>query len=369
MSMSKLFAPLRVGGKTLNQRISMAPMTRLRANQSHLPLPSVKEYYEQRASVPGTLIVTEATVISPRHGGYPNVPGIYSDSQVAAWKEVTDAVHNKGSYIYLQLWALGRAANPAFLAQAGHPLLSASDIPMKSAFSDEIHQPRSMTEREIQDSIADFRNAAKNAISAGFDGVEIHGANGYLVDQFLQDVSNTRTDKWGGNLANRSRLAVEVTRAVAAEIGNQRTAIRLSPWSRYQGMRMEDPIPQFSDVVRQLAQLKLAYLHACEPDERDKDGDLNWLLEAYGNSSPVLVAGNYNGDSAKTAVDSVYANHDVVIAFGRPYIANPDLPFRVKRGLPFAQFDPATMYGQGSEGYTDYPFSQEFSSVSGAGRV
>lgn len=250
-------------------------MTRLRADQSHLPLPSVKEYYEQRASVPGSLIVTEATVISPRHGGYPNVPGIYNDSQVAAWKEVTDAVHNKGSYVYLQLWALGRAANPAFLSQGGHPLLSASDAPMKSAFNDEIHQPRAMTEKEIHDSISDFRNAAKNAIRAGFDGVEIHGANGYLVDQFLQDVSNTRTDKWGGSITNRSRLAVEITRAVVAEIGNQRTAIRLSPWSRYQGMRMGDPIPQFSDVVRQLAQFQLAYLHACEPDARDNDGDLN----------------------------------------------------------------------------------------------
>ncbi|KAJ5635467.1 FMN-linked oxidoreductase [Penicillium longicatenatum] len=358
--MSKLFTPLRIGGKTLNQRIAMAPMTRLRADQLHLPLPSVPKYYEQRASVPGSLIITEATVISPRHGGYPNVPGIYNDSQVAAWKEVTDSVHNKGSYIYLQLWALGRAANPAFLSQGGHPLLSASDSPMKSTFSDEIHHPRPMTEKEIYESIADFRNAARNAIKAGFDGVEIHGANGYLVDQFLQDVSNKRMDKWGGSIANRSRLAVEVTRAVVAEIGSQRTAIRLSPWSKYQGMRMEDPILQFSNVVRQLAQFKLAYLHSCEGDAKNNDGDLNWLLEAYGGSSPVLVAGNYNGTSAKTAVDTTYAKHDVVVAFGRPYIGNPDLPFRVKHGLPFAEFEPATMYGQGSEGYVDYPFSEEF---------
>lgn len=363
--MSKLFSPLRIGGKTISQRMAMAPMTRLRADQAHRPLPFVKQYYEQRASVPGSLIVTEATVISPRHGGYPNVPGIYNDSQVAAWKEVTEAVHNKGSYIYLQLWALGRTANPGFMSQGGHPLLSASDVPMKSAFSDEIHQPRPMTEQEIEDSIADFRNAAKNAIRAGFDGVEIHGSNGYLVDQFLQDVSNKRTDKWGGSIPNRSRLAVEVTRAVAAEIGNQRTAIRLSPWSRYQGMRMADPIPQFSDVVGQLAQFQLAYIHACESETRDIDGDLNWLLDAYGGSSPALVAGNYNGESAKTAVDDIYANHDVAVAFGRPYISNPDLPFRVKRGLPFAAFDPATMYVQSPEGYLDYPFSEEFLSESG----
>jgi NADPH2 dehydrogenase len=236
---------------------------------------------------------------------------------------------------------------------------------MKSAFSDEIHRPRPMTEPEIQDAITDFRIAAKNAMMAGFDGVEIHGANGYLVDQFLQDVSNQRTDKWGGDIANRSRFAVEVTRAVVAEIGNQHTAIRLSPWSRYQGMRMADPIPQFSDLARQLAQFKLAYLHACESDAKDvNDGDLKWLLEAYGDSSPVLVAGNYNGDTAKTAVDTTYANHDVVVAFGRPYIGNPDLPFKVKHGLPFAGFDPTTMYGQGTGGYIDYPFSNEFASIS-----
>ncbi|PLB53445.1 FMN-linked oxidoreductase [Aspergillus steynii IBT 23096] len=362
--MSKLFTPLKIGGRTLSNRIAMAPMTRLRADASHLPLSSVKEYYQQRASVPGSLLITEATVISPQHGGYANVPGIYNDRQVTAWKEVTNAVHDKGSSIYLQLWALGRAANPAFLNQGGHPLLSASDVAMKSAFSDEIHQPRAMTEEEIQNAIIDFRIAAKNAMVAGFDGVEIHGANGYLLDQFLQDVSNKRTDQWGGTVANRSRLAVEVTRAVVAEIGNQHTAIRLTPWSRYQGMRMADPIPQFTDVVQQLAQFRLAYLHACEGDEKDPAESLGWLMETYGDASPVLVAGNYNAESAKSAVDTKYANHDVVVAFGRPYISNPDLPFRVKHGIPFAPLDPGSMYGQSSEGYIDYPFSKEFSSSS-----
>lgn len=360
--MSKLFAPLKIGKRTLNQRIAMAPMTRLRADQSHLPLPSVTEYYRQRASVPGSLIVTETTVISPRHGGYPNVPGIYSDSQIAGWKKVTDAVHDKGSYIYLQLWALGRAANPGFLEKGNHPLLSASDIPMKSPFSDELHRPRPMTEKEIEGSISDFTVAAENAILAGFDGVEIHGANGYLVDQFLQDISNTRTDNWGGSIKNRSRFAIEVTRAVAASIGNDRTAIRLSPWSRYQGMRMENPVPQFSDVVQQLAQLKLAYVHACESDAKDNGEGLDWLLKAYGDASPVLVAGNYNGESAQKAVDTTYAPHDVVVAFGRPYISNPDLAFKVKKGIPFVPFDSATMYGQGPKGYIDYGFSKEFSS-------
>ncbi|OQE10583.1 hypothetical protein PENFLA_c088G05792 [Penicillium flavigenum] len=359
--MSKLFTPFKIGGMTLSQRIAMAPMTRLRADTSHLPLPSVKEYYQQRASVPGTLIVTEATVISPRHGGYENVPGIYNDQQIGSWKEVTNAVHDKGSYIFLQLWALGRAANPEFLAQRGHNLVSASDVPMKSAFSDEMHHPSPLTELGIREAISDFTTAAENAMLAGFDGVEIHGANGYLIDQFLQDVSNKRTDKWGGDIKNRSRLAVEVTRAVAKAIGNERTAIRLSPWSRYQGMGMEDPMPQFSDVAQRLADLKLAYLHVCEYDAKDKEESIQWLLEAYENASPILLAGNYNGESARKAVDTKYAGHDVAVAFGRPYISNPDLAFRIERGLPFAPFDPATVYGQLSEGYIDYPFSEQFS--------
>jgi NADPH2 dehydrogenase len=298
--------------------------------------------------------------VSPRHGGYPNVPGIYNDSQIAAWKKVSDAVHAKGSHIYLQLWALGRAANPQFLERSGHKLVSSSDVPMKSAFSDDMHYPTPMTEDDIQNTISDFVNAAENATLAGFDGVEIHGANGYLVDQFLQDVSNSRNDNWGGSIENRSRFAVELTKAVVNAIGNDRTAIRFSPWSRYQGMRMSDPIPQFSDVVRRLADLKLAYLHACESDVKDEG--IDWLLKAYRNASPVLLAGNYNGESAKETVDNKYPNHDIGIAFGRPYIANPDLPFRVKKGIPFAPFHSQTVYGQGSEGYTDYPFSEEFSS-------
>ncbi|KAH6867515.1 hypothetical protein B0T10DRAFT_451748, partial [Thelonectria olida] len=357
--MSKLFTPLKVGAVTINQRIAMAPMTRLRANDSHIPLPSVKEYYQQRASVPGSLIVTEATVISPRHGGYSNVPGIYHKSQIDAWREVTDAVHAKGSHVFLQLWALGRAGNPQFLQQGGHPLVSSSDVPMKSAFSDEMHYPTPLTEDGIWDAISDFTVAAQNAMMAGFDGVEIHGANGYLVDQFIQDVSNKRTDSWGGSLENRSRFAVEVTRAVANAIGSDRTAIRLSPWSRYQGMRMVDPVPQFSDLAQRLANLKLAYLHACESDAKDKGEDIKFLLDAYGSANSVLVAGNYNTASAKKAVDDEYANHDVVVAFGRPYISNPDLVFKAKQGISFAPFDPKTMYGQGDEGYIDYPFSRE----------
>lgn len=360
--MSRLFTPLKVGRMTLQQRIAMAPMTRLRADVNHIPLPSVEEYYQQRAAVPGTLLISEATVISPRHGGYPNVPGIYSPEQISAWREVTKAVHEKDSYIYLQLWALGRAANPAFLQQQGHRLVSSSDVPMKSAFSDEMHNPTPLSEAGIQDAITDFSTAAKNAIEAGFDGVEIHGANGYLVDQFIQDVSNQRTDGWGGDIERRSRFAVDVTRAVVDAIGHDRTAIRLSPWSRYQNMRMEDPVPQFTTLVENLARMKLAYLHACESDSQE-DGHLGWLLDAYRDAGPVVVAGNYDGQSAAKALETQYKNHDVAIAFGRPFIGNPDLPFRVKEKIPFASHDPKTMYAQTSEGYTDYKYSKEFEAL------
>ncbi|KAL5366593.1 hypothetical protein BJX96DRAFT_182847 [Aspergillus floccosus] len=360
--MSRLFSSLKVGRMSLQHRIAMAPMTRLRADANHIPLPFVKEYYQQRAAVSGTLLITEATIISPRHGGYRNVPGIYTDEQIAAWKEVTQAVHDKGSYIYLQLWALGRAANPSFLDQQGLSLVSSSDVPMKSTFSDEVHHPTPLTDDGIKDAIADFASAAKNAMKAGFDGVEIHGANGYLIDQFIQDVSNKRTDAWGGDIARRSKFAVEVTKAVVDTIGHDRTAIRLSPWSRYQDMRMDDPGPQFADIFRKLAPLKLAYLHLCESDA-NADGHLGWLLDAYQNAGPVIVAGNYDGKTAVKALEGQYKSRDVVIAFGRPFIGNPDLAFRVRKGIPLAPFDSKTMYAQTAEGFTDYKYSREFDTV------
>ncbi|KAJ4185655.1 hypothetical protein NW767_012864 [Fusarium falciforme] len=335
-------------------------MGRFRADQAHVPLPSVKKYYQQRASVPGSLIVTEATAISPWHGGYPHIPGIYNKDQISAWKEVTDAVHAKGSYIYMQLWALGRAANPQYLQQGGFPLVSSSDVPMRSLFTNEIHQPSPLTERGIQGAITDYTIAAQNAITAGFDGVEIHGANGYLIDQFLQDVSNKRTDKWGGSIENRSRFALEVTRAVVNAVGNDRTAIRLSPWGKYQGMGMEDPVSQFTDLVQSLAEFKLAYLHLVESEAKHNGETLQFLLDAYADASPVIVAGNYNGESAKQAVDVEYAKHDVVVAFGRPYISNPDLVFRLQRDIPLASVDKDTMYTQDDKGYTDYKFSEQY---------
>jgi NADPH2 dehydrogenase len=360
--MTKLFTPIKVGRAELPQRIAMAPMTRFRADDQHVPLPVMKEYYAQRTAVPGSFAITEATFISAKAGGYPNVPGIYNKDQIAAWKEITDAVHAQKSHIYLQLWALGRAANPDVIKAEGHDFVSSSATPMGA----DAPTPRELTEAEIHSYIADYVQAAKNAIEAGFDGVEVHAANGYLIDQFTQDTCNKRTDAWGGSIEKRARFALEVTKAVTAAIGADRTGIRLSPWSTFQGMRMADPVPQFTYLIEKLKDFKLAYLHVVESRiagnaDVESTDQLDFALEAYNNTSPVLIAGGYKTQSAKEAVDSKYKDYDVVIAFGRPYISNPDLPFRVKENIEFAPYVRDTFYApKDPKGYIDYPFHEKF---------
>lgn len=363
--MSKLFTPLQVGRVQLAQRIAMAPMTRFRADDSHVPLPIVRDYYEQRASVPGTLIVTEGTFISARAGGYRNIPGIYTPEQIAEWRSIVDAIHAKGSFAYLQLWALGRAADPGVLKEEGpYDFVSSSPVPINP---DAPAKPRELTEDEIWAFVGDYAQAARNAIAAGFDGVEIHAANGYLIDQFIQDTCNHRTDAWGGSVEKRARFALEVTKAVVDAVGADRTGIRLSPWSTFQGMRMADPVPQFSYLARKLAEFKLAYVHVVESriagNADIESGDsLDFFFDAYPPAAgPVLVAGGYTGPSAKEAVDVRYKNHDVVIAFGRPFTSNPDLPFRVREGIEFRPFEREYFYVPKSEkGFADYPFCDEF---------
>ncbi|KAJ5863784.1 Aldolase-type TIM barrel [Penicillium soppii] len=361
--MTKLFTPLRVGRVELSNRIAMAPMTRFRADDNHIPLPFVKDYYAQRASVPGTLLITEATFISARAGGYPNVPGIYNDAQIAAWKEVTDAVHAKGSHIYVQLWALGRVANPDVLkAEGDYELISSSATPAAA----DAPTPRALSESEIHEWIGDYAQAARNAIAAGFDGVEIHAANGYLIDQFNQDTCNTRTDGWGGSVERRGKFAVEVTRAVVDAIGADRTGIRFSPWSTFQGMRMSDPKPQFEYLASQIAALKIAYAHVVESRiagnaDVESTDQLDFFLEAYGKASPVIIAGGYKADSSRHAVDVKYADYDIIIGIGRPFITNPDLPFRVKENIPWVPYNRDTFYvPKDPKGYVDYEFSAEF---------
>lgn len=344
--------------------MAMAPMTRFRADDDHVPLPFVKDYYEQRAAVPGTLLITEGTFISQRAGGAPNVPGIYNDAQIAAWKKITDAVHSRGSYIYLQLWALGRAADPDVLkAEGNYRVVSSSATPLSAGSA----TPLALTEPEILEWIADYAQAARNAIAAGFDGVEIHAANGYLIDQFSQDTCNTRTDAWGGSVENRARFALEVTRAVVDAVGPDRTGIRFSPWSTFQGMRMNDPKPQFLYLAQQTAKLSLAYAHVVESRiagnaDVEAADQLDFFLEAYANASPVIIAGGYKAESAYQAVDAKYRGYDAVIGFGRPFISNPDLPFRVKERIPFLPYRRDTFYvPKDPKGYIDYGFSTEFS--------
>jgi NADPH2 dehydrogenase len=344
----------------LQNRIVMAPLTRFRVNDSYEILPMAAEYYGQRASVPGTLLVTEATLVSEQSGGYPNVPGIYTQAQIDAWKPVTKAVHDKGSYIYLQLWALGRVAKKEYAEANGITIKSSSATSLGEGYA----VPKEMSVEEIKQSVGDYAQAAKNAIEAGFDGVEIHAANGYLIDQFLQDTVNKRTDAYGGNVENRSRFAVEVTQAVVDAVGAERTGIRLSPFSEFQGMKMADPIPQFTDIMKRLDAFKLAYLHLVEArvaGNADTEGSdsLSPLLPNF-TSSPVLIAGGFKAEDAKKLVEE-HKERDVVVVFGRYFISTPDLVFRLQKGIEFTPYDRDSFYIPKSEkGYIDYPFSEEW---------
>jgi NADPH2 dehydrogenase len=361
---SNLFKPLKLGNIQLQNRIVMAPLTRFRADDEHVPLPFVPEYYAQRGSVPGTLLVTEATFIAPKAGGFGNAPGIWSEAQIASWKKVTEAVHAKDSFIYLQLWALGRAASPDQLKKELDPdakVISAGDVPFEGGA-----KPTPLTEEEIKEYIGFYAQAAKNAVAAGFDGVEIHGANGYLIDQFLQDVSNNRTDAWGGSIEKRARFGIEVAKAVVEAVGAERTGIRLSPFSEFQGMKMANPKPQFSYFAQELKKLKLAYIHIVESriagnaDVEQTEG-VNFLVDLWDNQSPVLIAGGFKPASAKKAVDVEFKGHDVAIVFGRYFISNPDLVFRLKEGIEFTPYDREKFYNKKQEdGYTSWKFSQEF---------
>ncbi|TVY60772.1 Chanoclavine-I aldehyde reductase easA [Lachnellula suecica] len=354
---SKLFQSLQVGKIKLDHRIIMAPLTRLRADNEHVQLPIAVEYYSQRASVPGTLIITEATVISPAHSGFPHAPGLWTDAQIAAWKNITNAVHARKCSIFCQLVAPGRAA-----VVDSRPLLSSSATGMTADSA----IPHEMTPDQILSCISDFKQAAKNAMLAGFDGVEVHGANGYLVDQFIQDNCNKRSDSWGGGVANRARLALEIVAALVDAVGADRVGFRISPFSLFQGMKMADPIPQFSYLVERLKQHRLAYLHVIESRvnnniDVEKTDSINFILDIWGTTSPLFVAGGYTPENAVLAVDDEYKNYNVAVVFGRHFLANPDLPYRIKHGLPLNKYHRASFYTPLLPvGYIDYPFSSGF---------
>ncbi|WP_430462823.1 alkene reductase [Thalassolituus sp. LLYu03] len=347
-----LFTPVTTGALELPNRFVMAPLTRARA-VGHLPNELMAEYYGQRASA--GLIIAECTMVSPDTSAFGNDPGIYSDEQVEGWKKTTDAVHKAGGRIFLQIWHAGRAAHP--LLNGGKEAVSASAV----AIDDVVHTPqgkqpytvpRELTVEEIQAIVQDFRKAAANAIKAGFDGVEIHGANGYLIDQFLRTSTNKRTDSYGGSLENRVRFLSEVLDAVTAEIGAGRVGLRLSPLNSFNSMSDDDPIAWTEYLARHINRFNLAYLHLMRADFFGvQKGDVVPLArDLY--TGHLMVNMGYNADEAAALIQSGGADS---VAFGTGFLANPDFPERVKAGAGFNTPDQNTFYTPGAEGYTDYP--------------
>ncbi|TVY16451.1 Chanoclavine-I aldehyde reductase easA [Lachnellula arida] len=360
MAESRLFKPLKIGKVEVKHRIGMAPLTRRRATDDHVPTPLMKQYYSQRASVPGTLILSEGTFISPSAcGGFANAPGIWSEAQVDGWRTITDEVHRKGCFIFCQIFAMGRAADAEVAKKDGVSIVGPSAIPIEEGGP----VPRAMTIAEIKQSVQDFATAAENAVRAGFDGVECHGANGYLADQFIQENSNRRNDEYGGSVENRSRFINEVMKVLVEAAGPERVGLRLSPWSPFQGMRMENPIPQFSDIIEKASQLNLAYLHLVESrvsGAEDHEGSerLDFAYKLW--NGPLIVAGGYKLADAQKLVDEEYPDKDIMVLFGRYFISNPDLVYRIKGGLELSPYERTTFYSSSAVGYVDYPFSTEY---------
>ncbi|KAJ7625879.1 hypothetical protein FB45DRAFT_1084569 [Roridomyces roridus] len=358
MSSHKLFQPARLGSIELAHRVVLAPATRYRADADHAPLPHVAEYYRQRGSTPGSLLITEATFIAARAGGYNHAPGIWSTEQITAWKKIADAVHAQGSYIYLQLWALGRAAEPPVLAAEGLPFVSASDVPIPGAAD----VPRPLTTEAIKEYTQLYATAASNAVhKAGFDGVEVHAANGFLLNQFLHESSNIRTDAYGGSVENRTRFPLEVVEAVVNAVGESKTGFRISPWGTYYGMQFDHPEPTYTHLVTQLRDRypELAYLHVVEPRVEDvevKAGASNDFIRTIWGDRPFISAGGYTRETALATAE----DKGDLIAFARGYIANPDLPYRLLHNITLTVGNRALYYAPGSVdpvGFTDYPFA------------
>src|SRR5450631_3315816 len=371
MNYPSLFSPLQIGPYQLRHRLVMAPLTRMRAEKPSLaPRPLNAEYYAQRAT-PGGLIVAEASPVAATGFGSPGVPGIYSEHQIKGWRKVVDAVHAKGGVIFLQLWHVGRVSHSSF--QPGGVLpVAPSAVPISAEFKTATadgkvslyETPRALETAEIPDVIEAYRQGAVNAQKAGFDGVEIHGANGYLIEQFLQSNSNLRTDQYGGSIENRAQLLLEITQAAIEVWGADRVGVRLSPYGIANGSGEADPMPLYTHVVQSLNPLGLAYLHFIEP--RSSGGgraEVNhqnvpsamMLFRPIWNGI-LITAGGFTGETADAAIA---AGHADAIAFGRIFISNPDLPRRLQRGFPLTPYNRKTFYGGDVAGYTDYPAHDE----------
>jgi N-ethylmaleimide reductase len=365
MSSASLFKPLAVGPYTVKHRIAMAPLTRMRAQPDSLAARALNaEYYAQRATE-GGLIIAEASQVMQQGQGSPNTPGIYSNAQIAGWKQVTDAVHAKGGIIFLQLWHVGRASHSSFQPNNALPV-SASAIAISgktrsaSGATVDYETPRALETDEIPGIIDAYRQAARNAMAAGFDGVELHGANGYLIEQFLQSRSNQRSDQYGGSIENRSRLMMEAVQAIIEVWGADRVGVRLSPYGVANDSGEADPMALYSHVIGELGKLGLAFLHFVEPrssgagraevDHKNVPSAAELFRPLW--NGVLITAGGF---TAETAEATVAAGHADIIAFGRAFIANPDLPDRIRLGVPFTPYDRATFYGGDVAGYTDYP--------------
>ncbi|MEV5550773.1 alkene reductase [Streptomyces sp. NPDC052309] len=352
--MTTAFDPIDLSGLRLANRIAMAPMTRSRATADGLPTALTAEYYTQRASA--GLIVTEGIQPSVIGQGYPNTPGLHTAEQIAAWRAVTDAVHAAGGRIFAQLMHTGRIGHPDLLPEGLVNVAPSAVAATGQVYTPEgpkdFVTPRELTDEEIQATIADFAAAARNAVEAGFDGVELHGANGYLIHQFLAPNSNRRSDGWGGSVAGRIRFAVEAVKAVAEAIGPERTALRLSPGNPFNSIEEPEPEPTYTALVDALDPLGLAYLHAVEvtPEAREVTTVLRKRFSGVFILSPAT-----DGPTGPESLALVEDGTTDVIAYGQMFLANPDLPARLRAGGPFNAPDQSTFYGGGAEGYTDYP--------------
>ena len=351
-----LFQPARLGPLTLPNRVVMAPLTRSRTGSRGIPGPLNAEYYAQRASA--GLIVAEATQISRQGQGYAFTPGIHDAEQVEGWKQVTNAVHRAGGRIVLQLWHVGRISHPSLQPGGGLPVAPSAIRPEGKAFTEsgfqDFVEPRALETEEIAGIVEDYRRATENARAAGFDGVEIHAANGYLIDQFLRDKTNRRSDRYGGSIENRARFLLEVTEAVVGAWSADRVGIRISPVSPANDIADSDPQAVFDHVVRQLNPFGLAYLHVVEGATGGPRDNIAFDFQALRQG----VAGAYmanNGYDLELAQAALREGRADLIAFGRPFIANPDLVERLRRQAPLNALDKDTLYGGDAKGYTDYP--------------
>ncbi|MCW5966527.1 MAG: alkene reductase [Bryobacterales bacterium] len=373
MEYPNLFKPLRIGDLELSHRIVMAPLTRLRSSQpGNIPGPINASYYGQRAT-PGGLLISEASQIAPIGQGYPASPGIHSSEQLAGWRLVTRAVHEEGGFFFIQLWHVGRISHTSFHPEDGLPVAPSAVRPAGETMTASwetvpFETPRPLDRAEIPQLIETYRQAAQHAMVAGADGVEIHGANGYLLDQFLQDRTNLRTDEYGGSIENRARLLLEVVDAASSVWGPGRVGVRLSPFGTFNDMGDSDPVRLFTYVIRQLSARGIGYLHLIEPRSSESSGGAPLDQSAPDAATlfrdsfqgALIGAGGFTGDLAEAAIAAGKAD---AVAFGRWFISNPDLVERLRQNAPLNPYDRSTFYGGDVRGYTDYPTLAELESM------